>query len=139
MSNKFKAGDFVECIEDGYNYIKKGDVVTIDKVWDSGWLSFAHLAHKYKPSSFNIVRTKETKWHPHHDLIINWLSSEDMMVDIKVRGEWKPVFSPDWHPESQYRVYHKDTTPEQLEIEDVKHQLEQLQDRLNELEAVYGK
>ena len=142
MSNKFKVGDIVECTSSKYSCVTKGEPHTVVSVYGES-ISFKNNDNEilyYPHEDFKLIEKVESeKWHTHHDLIIKWLSSKDMVVDFKFGGEWRLASNPDWCPESQYRVYHKDTTPEQLEIEDVKHQIERLQDKLNKLEAVHGK
>lgn len=76
------------------------------------------------------------KWHPHHDLIIEWLYNEDAVVEVLPKGlsdeDWIQCERPWWTVDSDYRITYPDLE-KQEQIEALKQQIEALEDELREL------
>jgi len=85
--------------------------------------------YAYPSSAFELV--EDTKWHPHHDLIIEWLENKDAVVECRNRnGKWRACIQVGWYPEEEYRI----ANPKQTKIDEINQKIEELKQKVKELE-----
>jgi len=134
--SKFKVGDRVRR-KDGKNWsshlphvgfpvvtVKIVDGTSIWAVETDTWLSE------------NLIELVEnTKWHPHHDLIIEWLENKDAVVEFETSsGKWyKVIGTPSWGLRDTYRITYPDRQ-KQTKIDEINQKIEELKQKVKELE-----
>jgi len=134
--SKFKIGDRVVCVTGSDNLLTEGKTYVVEGVYedcivvtDDSGTSCGWYAFRFKPS-FN-------KWHPHHDLIIEWLENKDAVVEFKPRrGEWGAVIGqPFWNTKDIYRITYPNRG-KQSKIDEINQKIEELKQKVKELEDV---
>lgn len=120
------------------NTAKIGDVRTLSKIHQHfvSWADFMYTTDiDAVLSQFELV--EEAPKHPHDAMIREWLDNYGKCV-VKVLGKisglWVNIDDPSWYGGETYcLVYPETKTPEQLEVEAIKAEMDKLSKRMEEL------
>lgn len=130
----FKVGDKVRRRDGGkWGNCHDGyyDVVTVSKI--DGIKIYAKETRTWRDVD-ELELEEKKNWHPHHDLIIEWLENEGCVVEFysEYVGGWNVVNCPSWYPSDTYRIVYPNRV-KQSEISKIEDEMRKLADRLKEL------
>ena len=130
--SKFKVGDKVRRVKGEWLGNKAGDEATIRSIVEPGCdidLE-GYIEVILDANCFELVKSAPVP-RPHAELIKAWADGHKIEY-LFITGHWREIECPQWKTKIKYRIK-TDKSPEQLEKEAIKEEMDKLSKRLEEL------